>query len=52
VLGLRYFDCRQCGTVVADVREPPRCSDCGADRLVELPPGEQARAYFAPSRGK
>jgi rubredoxin len=30
VLGLRYYACETCGTVYADVDEPPRCDGCPA----------------------
>jgi hypothetical protein len=47
VLGLRFFVCRGCGTVYADVEERLRCPRCEDEPLEELGTGTQAAAYFA-----
>ncbi|WP_411717432.1 hypothetical protein [Natronomonas sp.] len=48
MLRVRFFICEGCGTAHADPEEPPRCSVCGCESLVELDRRDGADAYFSP----
>lgn len=48
MLGLRYFACERCSTVVALPEPQAQCGRCGAETLLELPADETAASYFAP----
>ncbi|WP_299235348.1 hypothetical protein [Natronomonas sp.] len=53
MLGLRYFACERCETVVAEVEAPVACRECGASEIGELTGEGSASEYFAPSgRGR
>jgi hypothetical protein len=49
MIGLRYFACGRCDTVVALPQPQATCGRCGADSLAELPPDDTAAAYFTPT---
>jgi hypothetical protein len=50
VLGLRFYACDDCGTVYADVDEPPDC-DCNGGSFREVTRRLQDATYFLP-RGR
>jgi hypothetical protein len=47
VLGIRFFACEACGTIYADVDEPPWCYRCDGTSFGELDVGTGAADYFA-----
>jgi hypothetical protein len=49
VLGVRYFACGRCETVVADVKAPIACCECGASEIEEIAGEGAASEYFVPS---
>jgi hypothetical protein len=46
VLGLDFYECRQCATVYAGPTPPPFCSDCGDDEFEELAGDLRREPYF------
>lgn len=48
MLGLRYYACRTCGTVYADITEPPACDDdrCPGGRFDDVTERLLEDAYF------
>jgi len=47
MLGLRFFECRQCGTVFAGPDTPPYCDSCDGVRVTEITDSLQADTYFS-----
>jgi len=45
---VRFFACRRCETVYAEVDPPDRCRRCDGETFDELQLGTQA-AYFSPT---
>ena len=52
MLGLRFFECRRCGTVHAGPESPTRCADCDGDEFAELTGRLQGDAYFSGTAGR
>ena len=49
VLSLEFFSCTGCGTVYADIEEPPICDVCESRQFTTIESEVQARSYFTRS---